>query len=142
MDIQQNLNDNGWTEPNEFDVKELEVACYKTCNTDNDCKGDFKRNCCQNGFGAYCDESSCRCYTSCRSNDECQEGYCCLYSISRDLPEECVPAWTIKNYQGKSYLCDPPEFINEESSNSKNLIEIIIEKIRSLIQPLFPILNK
>jgi hypothetical protein len=72
----------------------------------------------------------------------CQEGYCCLYSISEDLPRECVPAWTIKNYGGKSYLCDPPELMNEEISNRKNLIEIIVEKIRSLLQPLFPILNK
>jgi hypothetical protein len=123
---------------NEVDVKELEVvACYKTCNTDDDCKGDFERSCCQNGLGARCDAETktCRCREVCVSNDECQEGYCCLYSISRDLPRECVPAWTIKSYQGKSYLCDPPEFINEESSSSKNLIEIIIEKIRSLLQP-------
>jgi hypothetical protein len=133
------------------DVKELEVvACYKTCNTDNDCKGDFERSCYQNGFGAYCNAQTktCECYRSCTSNDECQEGYCCLYSINSEnseLPMECVPAWTIKNYQGKSYLCDPPEFINEESSSIKNLIEIIIEKIRSLLQPLqpsLPILNK
>jgi hypothetical protein len=69
----------------------------------------------------------------------CQEGYCCLYSISGDLPRECVPASSIKNYQGKSYLCDPPELINEENSkneNNKNLIEIIVEKIKSLFQPL------
>jgi len=69
----------------------------------------------------------------------CQEGYCCLLSISGDLPRECVPAWSIKNYQGKSYLCDPPELINEENSkneNNKNLIEIIVEKIKSLLQPL------
>ncbi len=72
----------------------------------------------------------------------CQEGYCCLRSISIYLPEECVPAWTIKNYQGKSYLCNPPDLINEETSSNKNLIEIIIEKIKSLFQPLFPILNK
>ncbi len=75
-------------------------------------------------------------------NEMCQEGYCCLHSISRDLPKECVPAWTIKNYQGKSYLCNPPDLINEETSSNKNLIEIIIEKIRSLLQPSFPILNR
>ncbi len=72
----------------------------------------------------------------------CQEGYCCLAVISGDLPKECVHAWTIKNYQGKSYLCNPPDLINKESSNRKNLIEIIIEKIKSLFQPSFPILNK
>jgi hypothetical protein len=67
----------------------------------------------------------------CESNGMCQEGYCCLFSISRDLPRECVPALSIKNYQGKSYLCDPPDLINEESlknENNKNLIEIIIKK--------------
>jgi hypothetical protein len=55
------------------------------------------------------------------------------------LPQECVPALSIKNYQGKSYLCDPPELINEENlknENNKNLIEIIVEKIKSLLQPL------
>jgi hypothetical protein len=82
------------------------------------------------------------CRERCVSNADCQEGYCCLYSINRGLPRECVPRWSIKNYGGKSYLCDPPDWINEESSSSKNLIEIIIEKIRSLLQPLFPILNK
>jgi len=75
-------------------------------------------------------------------NKECQEGYCCLYSINEELPKECVPARTIKNYQGKSYLCDPPELMNEEISNSKSIIKIIVEKMRSLFQPLFPILNK
>ena len=74
----------------------------------------------------------------------CQEGYCCLYSISDSLPKECVPASSIKNYQGKSYLCDPPDLINEENSkneNNKNLIEIIIEKIRSLFQSLSPFIS-
>jgi hypothetical protein len=71
----------------------------------------------------------------------CQEGYCCLRSISRDLPQECVPAWTIKSYQGKSYLCDPPVLINEEISNGKNLIEVIVEKIKYLLQPLSPFIS-
>ena len=133
------LNSDGYASPNEVDVKELEVvACYKTCNTNDDCKGDFERSCCQNGLAAYCDADTktCTCFRSCRSNRECQEGYCCLFSISEYLPRECVPALSIKNYQGKSYLCDPPELINEENSNGKNLIEIIVEKIRSLFQPL------
>ena len=65
-----------------------------------------------------------------------------MLSISVDLPRECVPALSIKSYQEKSYLCDPPDLINEEISNSKNLIEIIIEKIKSQIRLLFPILNK
>jgi hypothetical protein len=129
----------------EYDTKSLTVLlCYKTCNTNDDCKGDFEKTCCKNGFAAYCDEETktCRCFPYCTANDECQKGYCCLYNISKLLPMECVPRWNITNYQGKSYLCDPPSSINEESSSSKNLIEIIIEKIKSLFQPSFPILNR
>jgi hypothetical protein len=90
----------------------------------------LKKNCCSNGLAAYCDRDTktCKCFGSCKINRECQEGYCCLYSIDSKLPMECVPRWNITNYQGKSYLCDPPSWINEESSNSKNLIEIVIEK--------------
>jgi len=130
------LNSNYYIESGEYDTKSLTVSlCYKTCNTDNDCKGDFEKNCCQNGFAAYCDinTKTCRCFSSCKANDECQEGYCCLYNISRFLPMECVPSWNITNYQGKSYLCDPIIWKNE---NNKNLIEVIIEKIKSLLQPL------
>ena len=143
------INGNYYIDFNEYDTKSLTVSllCYKTCNTDNDCKGDFEKNCCQNGLAAYCNPrtKTCECFPSCRANDECQEGYCCLYSISVELPKECVPSWNITNYQGKSYLCDPPDLINEENlknENNKNLIEIVVEKIKYLLQSLFPILNK
>ena len=139
------LNDNYYIDSGEYDTKSLTVSlCYKTCNTNNDCKGDFEKNCCINGLAAYCDAETktCKCFPYCTANDECQEGYCCLYNISSKLPKECVPRWNITNYQGKSYLCDPTSWINEESSNSKSIIEIIIEKIKSLLQSLFPILNK
>jgi len=111
------LNSNYYIDSGEYDTKSLTVSlCYKTCNTDNDCKGDFEKSCCKNGFATYCDTGTkiCRCLWSCIANDECQEGYCCLYSIDSKLPMECVPRWNITNYQGKSYLCDPPSWINEE----------------------------
>jgi hypothetical protein len=121
--------------------------CSEPCNSDDDCKGSLETACCKNGLAAYCNPNTktCDCFTSCKANDECQSGYCCLYSISRDLPKECVPRWNIASYQGKSYLCDPPNWINEENSNSKNLVEIIIEKLNlysNLYLSLFPILNK
>ncbi|MCC6019638.1 MAG: hypothetical protein LM601_11435 [Candidatus Verstraetearchaeota archaeon] len=136
------LNSNNAIESGEYDTKSLTVSlCYKTCNTHNDCKGDFEKNCCQNGLAAYCnpETKTCECFPYCTANDECQEGYCCLYSIDSKLPMECVPSWNITNYQGKSYLCDPIIWKNEENlknENNKNLIEVIIEKIRSLLQPL------
>jgi hypothetical protein len=49
------LNSNNYFDSNEYDTKTLKVmSCYKTCNTDNDCKGDFEKNCCKNGLAAYC----------------------------------------------------------------------------------------
>jgi len=142
------LNSNYYIDSGEYDTKSLTVSlCYKTCNTDNDCKGDFEKNCCQNGFAAYCDinTKTCICRGYCRANDECQEGYCCLFNISSRLPKKCVPMWNITNYQGKSYLCDPIIWKNEENlknENNKNLIKIVVEKIKYLLQPLFPILNR
>jgi len=137
------LNGNYEFDEGEYDTESLTVSllCYKTCNTHNDCKGDFEKTCCQNGLATYCNPrtKTCECFTYCKANDECQEGYCCLFSISVELPKECVPSWNITNYQGKSYLCDPIIWKNEENlknENNKNLIKIIIEKIRSLLQPL------
>jgi hypothetical protein len=104
------LNDDWRIDSNEYDTKSLTVSlCYKTCNTDNDCKGDLEKNCCKNGLVAYCDPDTktCMCRGYCTANYECQEGYCCLRSISIDLPREGVPSWNITNYQGKSYLCSP-----------------------------------
>jgi len=111
-----NLNGNYYIDSGEYDTKSLIVSVYKTCNTDNDCKGDFEKNCCKNGLAAYCDAGTkiCKCFGSCIVNDECQEGYCCLRSISIDLPGECVSRWNITNYQGKFYLCDPPNWVNVE----------------------------
>jgi len=129
------FNPNSYCDPN---TKTCKAICSKPCNSDDDCKGSFETARCENGLAAYCnpDTKTCKCFTSCETNDECQGGYCCLYSISEVLPKECVPKWNITSYQGKSYLCDPPNWIKEENSNSKNLIEIIIEKIRFLLQPL------
>ena len=126
---------NSYCDPN---TKTCKAICSKPCNSNDDCKGSFETACCKNGLAAYCNPKTktCDCFTSCTAETMCQSGYCCLYSISRDLPKECVPRWNIISYQGKSYLCDPPNWINEENSNSKNLVEIIIEKINSLLQPL------
>jgi len=135
------FNPNSYCDPN---TKTCKAICSKPCNSDDDCKGSFETACCKNGLAAYCnpETKTCDCRPYCTNEKECQSGYCCLFSISKELPRECVPKWNITNYQGKSYLCDPPKWIKEENSNSKNVVEIIIEKIRFLLQPLFPILNK
>jgi hypothetical protein len=95
-------NDRDFFDAGESANATLEVkncTCSKTCNTDDDCKGDFEKNCCQNGLAAYCNPrtKTCTCFPYCTANKECQEGYCCLYSISKELPKECVPSWNIAN---------------------------------------------
>jgi len=38
------LNNNYYIDSGEYDTKSLTVSlCYKTCNTDNDCEGDFEK---------------------------------------------------------------------------------------------------
>jgi len=138
------FNPNSYCDPN---TKTCKAICSKPCNSDDDCKGSFETACCKNGLAAYCnpETKTCDCFRSCKANDECQSGYCCLYIIDSKLPWECVPRWNITSYQGKSYFCDPPNWIKEENSNSKNLVEIIIEKLNlysNLYLSLFPILNK
>jgi hypothetical protein len=113
-------------------------TCKIGCKTDDDCLEYAKKNC--NGYLAICENNQCICETRCWKTSQCLDNYCCRYDVDRTT--QCVGNGTIINYEGKSYLCDPPHWNLENSKSEKSFLEKLLEKIKELIYPLFPILKK
>ena len=114
-------------------------TCKIGCKSEKDCLEYAKNNC--NGYLAKCVNNQCICKTECKNTSECLDNYFCIYDIDGKTAQ-CVNKTTVINYEGKSYLCDPPHWNLKNSENEKSFLEKLLEKIKELIYPLFPILKK
>jgi hypothetical protein len=125
-----------------FDNHDNDCDGYKDC-ADSDCRGVRNQNtgviCCQSDsdcsgydptthtkYVCECQDSSkcsitgssytCKPKPSCRLPEDCDNGWCCDYSVGG--LGSCKQKGMITSYGGRSYICDPPEgFVN--SSNEE-----------------------
>ncbi len=77
------------------------------CSDDNKCHECCSDSDCTNSSAPICDQNSYTC-RACTQLD-CNQTECCEADISKNVGGRCVSEGTIINYNGKSYLCDPPE---------------------------------
>jgi len=103
------------------------------CLSDDDCKdasGKYRYDpvrhtkiVCDSPSGSYPHDPTqpytyaCKPKPSCSVAEDCADGWCC-YTPEIGGDRTCQQQGTIKSYQGKSYLCDPPE---EFDSSAKKL---------------------
>jgi len=114
-------------------------TCKIGCRSNDDCLEWAKNNC--KGYLAKCVNNQCICEKECRGTHKCLDNYCCIYDIDQKTTQ-CVGNGTVINYNGKSYLCDPPHWNLKSSGNEKSFLEKLLEKTKELIYPLFPISKK
>jgi hypothetical protein len=113
------------------------------CESDSDCK-NAGITCDAKGFSnryAQCDTNThtCTLCDACRIKDDCKDTYCCPREITGYVQAtgdyNCTQKGRIINFQGKSYLCDPPNgFISEVQTKQKSLFEILFKFFNSWVQ--------
>lgn len=85
-----------------------------------------------------CDSNTHTCIPkgTCEGGDDCERGWCC---DTVTAAKDCKAKGTILSYEGKSYLCDPPEgFVEaknkaEKSTKSLSLLDMIINFFSQLL---------
>ena len=113
------------------------------CRNDDDCSGydpntHTKLVCeCPSGCTLTGSSYTCKPKPTCSATSECADNYCC-YTSEMGGDGSCKSRGTIINYDGKSYLCDPPygfvtseneinPITEEQEVETTNLIDIIFE---------------
>lgn len=112
-----------WCPPYDFkivipgEVPYKDTTTIPSCNKDDDCKGydpvTHTKYVCECPDSSKCsitgNSYTCKPKGSCSAPSDCVDGWCCS---TPDIGGggTCQKQGTIKSYQGKSYLCDPPGF--------------------------------
>jgi len=92
------------------------ITIRNPCFSNADCPG-YDPN---THLKLYCDPitHTCKPIPFCTEPVDCADGWCC-YSWDIEGDGSCKPKGTIVSYEGKSWLCDPPEgFISLTKENT------------------------
>jgi hypothetical protein len=63
---------------------------------------------------------------SCSIPSDCEDTWCC-YTTDIGGDKTCQKQGTIKSYQGKSYLCDPPEGFVSSANKQLTLVDFLLK---------------
>jgi hypothetical protein len=69
---------------------------------------------------------TCKPKGSCSAPSDCEDTWCC-YTPDIGGDRTCQEQGTIKSYQGKSYLCDPPEGFISAANKQLTLLDFLLK---------------
>ncbi|MCC5994733.1 MAG: hypothetical protein LM587_04065 [Candidatus Aenigmarchaeota archaeon] len=104
------------------------------CQSDSNCSGydptTHTKYVCECPDSSKCNiigsSYTCKPKGSCSAPSDCEDTWCC-YTPDIGGDRTCQKQGTIKSYQGKSYLCDPPEGFISAANKQLTLLDFLLK---------------